>query len=80
MLEAQGGYAVMNRISDDVKKGDLESLAKLVKDAKKNPKNKVYRKVLVQLNYIADTERAVPAKSKAEFENLRNGLKSAIAK
>ena len=80
MIEAQGGFATINKISDDVKKGDLDSLSKLVKEAKKDPKNKIYRRVLVQLNYIADNERAVPAKSKAEFENLRNGLKSAITK
>ena len=80
MIEAQGGFATLNKISEDVKKGDLDSLSKLVKEAKKDPKNKIYRRVLVQLNYIADNERAVPAKSKAEFENLRNGLKSAITK
>ena len=78
MIAAQGEFAAVNRVVDELKQGKMEAFSKMVASAKKNPKNKVYRKVLVQVNYLADNERAIPAKSQKEFENLRNQLKEAI--
>lgn len=78
MIAAQGEFAAVNRVVDEVKQGKMDALNKMVASAKKNPKNKVYRKVLVQINYLADNERAIPAKSQKEFERLRSQLKEAI--
>ena len=78
MIAAQGEFSAVNRVVDELKQGKMEAFSKMVASAKKNPKNKVYRKVLVQVNYLADNERAIPAKSQKEFENLRNQLKEAI--
>ncbi len=78
MIAAQGEFAAVNRVVDEVKQGKMEALTKMVASAKKNPKNKVYRKVLVQINYLADNERAIPANAHKEFERLRGQLKEAI--
>ena len=80
MIAAQGEFASVNKVIDEIKQGKMDALNKVVASAKKNPKNKVYRKILVQINYVADNERAVPARAKPEFDRLRDQLKSALAK
>lgn len=47
--------------------------------AKKDPTNPLYRRILRELNYAAETERAIPSKSQAEFDRYREKLKAAIA-
>lgn len=79
MLTAQGDFAAIRKVIDEVKLGKMGSLGQVAAAAKKDPKNKLYRRILSQLNYIAETERSVPAKSQAEFEKLRAKLQAAIS-
>ena len=80
MINALGEFATVNKVVEEVKQGNMSTLVKIANSAKKDPRNRIYRKVLVQINYVADNERAIPASSKDEFEALRSKLKSAISK
>ena len=79
MLVAQGEFAEITKVVSEAKEGKFGSLGQVISKAKKDPKNKVYRRILNQLNFIAETERSVPAKSQAEFDRYREKLKAAIA-
>ena len=69
---------VIDNLVKDVKAGNTAELKKFVTAAKRNPKNSLYRTALRDLNYINATEKAVPAKSQAEFDRLMEELKSAL--
>ena len=79
MIAAQGEFATISKVIEEVRQGKMGSLGQIEKKKKKDPKNRIYRKILVQINFIADNEKAIPAKSIKEFESIRNKLKAALA-
>ena len=78
MLIELGKQNALSKLVKDVKDGKTEELKKFVNAAKRNPKNSLYRSGLRELNYVNATEKAVPAKSQAEFDRLMEELKAAL--
>lgn len=78
MILALASQRSISEVVAGVKKGDLKSMKKAVADAKKNPKSATARSLFRELNYMAYTEKKVPAASQEEFDKLFNSLKSAI--
>lgn len=79
MLMAQGDFATINKVVGEAKLGKFGSLGQLIGQARKDPTNPLYRKVLRELNYVADSEHAVPVECQAEYDKYRAKLKEAIA-
>ena len=80
MLKRLGEYAFIERSLEEVRHGSMATLIKLVSDAKRDPKNPLYRMFLSKLNYLADVEKAIPADSLEQFEELRAKLKEVLQK
>ncbi|MBP5469328.1 MAG: hypothetical protein J6Z11_08800 [Candidatus Riflebacteria bacterium] len=59
-------------------KGDFKEMKKAISEAKKNPRSQYARSMLRELNYVAYTEKKIPAKNQEEFDRLFKSLKSAL--
>ena len=63
---------------DGACKGDFKGLKSAIAEAKKNPRSQFARSMLRELNYVAYTEKKIPAKNQEEFDKLFKSLKSAL--
>lgn len=78
MLMALREQRDVQKTVDAACKGDFKGLKSAISEAKKNPRSKYARSVLRELNYVAYTEKKIPAKSQAEFDGLFKDLKNAM--
>ena len=63
---------------DNACKGEFKGLKSAISEAKKNPRSQYARMLVRELNYVAYTEKKIPAKDQAEFDRLFKSLKSAM--
>ena len=63
---------------DNACKGEFKGLKSAISEAKKNPRSQYARMLVRELNYVAYTEKKIPAKDQAEFDKLFKNLKSAM--
>ena len=63
---------------DGACKGDFKGLKSAISEAKKNPRSQYARMLVRELNYVAYTEKKIPAKDQAEFDRLFKTLKSTM--
>ncbi|MBR4328431.1 MAG: hypothetical protein IKP71_01100, partial [Candidatus Riflebacteria bacterium] len=63
---------------DGACKGDFKGLKSAISEAKKNPRSQYARMLVRELNYVAYTEKKIPAKNQEEFDRLFKNLKSAM--
>ncbi|MBP5468943.1 MAG: hypothetical protein J6Z11_06820, partial [Candidatus Riflebacteria bacterium] len=63
---------------DGACKGDFKGLKSAISEAKKNPRSQFARTMLREMNYVAYTEKKIPAKNQEEFDKLFKSLKSAL--
>lgn len=63
---------------DKVKNGNFKGLKAAIAEAKKNPRSQYARMLLRELNYVAYTEKSIPAAKQVEFDKLFNDLKTAL--
>ena len=63
---------------DSICKGDFKPMKKAITEAKKNPKSQFARALLRELNYVAYTEKKIPANNQEEFDRLFKDLKAAL--
>lgn len=70
MILDLGKKVQIEMLMDAVKSGRLSELKSIISQAKRDPKNPIYRKILTELNYINSVENSIPAKYKDEFEAL----------
>ena len=63
---------------DGACKGDFKGMKSAISEAKKNPRSQFARSLVRELNYVAYTEKKIPAKNQEEFDKLFKSLKSAM--
>ena len=63
---------------DGACKGDFKGIKSAISEAKKNPRSQYARMLVRELNYVAYTEKKIPAKDQAEFDRLFKNLKGAM--
>lgn len=79
MVNYIGDLENINKVIDEAKSGNLESLNKMVYEAEiNNTKKAYYKRALEQLNFVSETERAIPSEAQSEFNRLLDNLSNQI--
>ena len=60
----------MHYLVNGVKAGRISELKSVVESAKRDPKNPMYRVMLQELNFIYNSEDAIPSQYKEEVKTL----------
>ena len=78
MLVALKAQRDVREAVDGACKGDFKGLKSAISEAKKNPRSQFARSLVRELNYVAYTEKKIPAKNQEEFDKLFKSLKGAM--